>query len=181
MANVWRVYDGREPTVGEPWVRLPLAEVVAAFDLGPADFISDLEHTPRFGDQKRDLRHRGVRHIVVEIEDSEAQQANWRPGFYKTNVQPGEASSRLLQQALEAHLGEGNVVRVELYPTTDFEDREALRIAVVIPPGATPRLKTRVLDALVAVRERLRDMGDDRSPIIEYATEAEFADGHAQS
>jgi hypothetical protein len=180
MANIWRVYEGREPTVGEPWVRMPLAAVVAAFDLSPADFVSDLEHTPRFGDEKRDLRHLGFRHVVVEVEDSEAQLASWRPGFYEARVKPGEAPGRLLRQALTEQLGEENVVRVELYLTTDSEDREALRVTVAIPPRATPRLKARVLDALVAVRERLRDMGDDRTPIIEYATEAELADGDAQ-
>jgi hypothetical protein len=180
MANIWRVYEGREPTVGEPWVRLSLDVVVAAFDLSPADFISDLEHTPRFGDEKRDLRHLGFRHVVVEVEDGEAQQTNLIPGFYEARVRPGDAPGRLLRQALAAELGAENIVRVELYPTTDFEGREALRVAVVISPRATPRLKARVLDALVAVRERLRDMGDDRTPIVEYATEAELADGDAQ-
>jgi hypothetical protein len=38
------------------------------------------------------------------------------------------------------------------------------------------RLKGRVLDALVAVRKRLREMGGDRTPIVVYATEAELAD-----
>lgn len=181
MANIWRVYEGREPTVGEPWVRLPLAAVIVAFDLRPADFVSDLRHTPRFGDEKRDLRHAGFRHIVVEVEDREALQPNWQPGFYKARVSPEEAPGRLLRQALAAQLGEDNMLRVELHPTTDFEDREALRITVVIPPDATQRLKANVLDALVAARERLRDMGDDRTPLIEYATEAELADGDSQS
>ena len=157
-----------------------MAAVVSAFDLAPADFVGDLEHTPRFGDEKRDLRHLNFRHIVVEIEHDEAQQAGWSPGFYKARVSPEDAPSRLLRQALAAELGDENVVRVDLFPTTDFEDREALKVAVVIPPRATPRLKARVLDALVAVRERLRVMGDDRTPIIEYATEAELADGDAQ-
>jgi hypothetical protein len=180
MANIWRVYEGREPTIGGPWVRLPLPAVVAAFGLRPTDFVSDLEHTPRFGDEKRDLTHLGFRHVVVEIEDGEAQQGNWTPGFYEANVKPGDAAARLLRQALAAELGEDNVLRVDLHPTTDSEDREALRITVVIPPHATPRLKSGVLDALVAVRERLRVLGDDRTPIIEYATEAELADGDAQ-
>jgi len=180
MANVWRLYEGREPTMGGPWVRLPLEAAIAAFDLQSDDFVSDLEHTPRFGDEKRDLRHAGFRHIVVEVEDSEGQQAHFTPGFYKTRVSPAKAPQRLVRQALAAHLGEDNVVRVELHATTDFQDRDALRITIVIPPDATQRLKGRVLDALVAVTKRLRDMGDDRTPIVEYATEAELADGDAQ-
>src|SRR5262245_36545843 len=106
MANVWRVYEGREPTMGGPWVRLPLDVAIAAFDLRPGDFLSGIEHTPRFGDEKRDLRHAGFRHIVVEVEDREAQQAHWSPGFYKARVSPGEAPERLVWQALAAHLGE---------------------------------------------------------------------------
>jgi hypothetical protein len=180
MANVWRVYEGREPTAGEPWVRLPLAAAIAAFDLRPADFVSGLEHTPRFGDEKRDLRHAGFRHIVVEIEDEEAQQAGWRPGFYKARVGPADAFGRLLRQALAEHLGESSVVRVELQTATDALDRDALLITVVISPDAVQRLKGQLLDALVAVRRRLEDMGDDRTPIVEYATEAELADGDAQ-
>jgi hypothetical protein len=180
MANIWRVYEGREPTAGGPWVRLPLEAAIAAVDLRPDDFVSGLEHTPRFGDEKRDLRHAGFRHIVVEIEDREAKQGHWTPGFYAARVSPEDAPERLVQQALGAELGQGNVVRVELRPTTDFQDRDALRITIVIPPDVTQRLKGRVLDALVAVRQRLRDMGDDRTPIVEYATEAELADGDAQ-
>src|SRR5262245_9664754 len=132
MANIWRVYEGREPTVGGPWLRLPLAAAIAAFDLRSADFVSDLDHTPRFGDEKRDLRHAGFRHVVVEVEDRDAEQANWRPGFYKTRVSPAEAPARLLRQALASELGEDNLVRVELHPTADFQDRDALRITVVI-------------------------------------------------
>ena len=100
MANVWRVYEGREPTVGQPWVRLPLAAVIAAFDLRTTDFVSDIEHRPRFGDEKRDLRHAGFRHVVVEVEDREAQQASWMPGFYKARVTPAEAPGRLCGRRL---------------------------------------------------------------------------------
>lgn len=182
MANIWRVYEGREPTVGGPWGRLPLPVVIAAFEMRRDDFVSDLEHTPRFGDEKRDLTHAGFRHIVVEVEHKEGLQAKWKPGFYRIQIGPEEALGRLVQEALVAQLGDDNVVRVDLSPTTDSQDRDALTITVVIPPGATHRLKDRVLDALVAVRKRLRELGDDRTPIIEYATEAELVeDGRPQS
>jgi hypothetical protein len=182
MANIWRVYEGREPTVGGPWARLPLPVVIAAFDLRRDDFVSDLEQTPRFGDEKRDLRHAGFRYIVVEVEQKEGLQAKWQPGFYRTRIGPKEALDRLVRQALVEQLGDNNVVRVELRPIADSQDRDALRIIVVIPPDATHRLKDRVLDALVAVRKRLREVGDDRTPIIEYATEAELVeDGDPQS
>lgn len=182
MANIWRVYEGREPTLGGPWGRLPLPVVIAAFELRRDDFVSDLERTPRFGDEKRDLRHAGFRHIVVEVEHKEGEHAKWKPGFYRARIRPEEALIRLVRQVLAVELGDDNVVRVELHPTTDSQDRDALRIVVVIPQGATDRLKDHVLDALVAVRKRLREVGDERTPIIEYATEAELVeDGSPQS
>ncbi len=177
MANVWRVYEGREPTVGGPWIRLPLLEAVAVLDLQPDDFVSDLEETPRFGDKKRDLTYAGFRYIVVEVEDKEGQKAKWRPGFYKSRIRPEDALGRLVHHAIVAQLGRDNVVRTELQPTTDSQGRDALKITVVIPPGATERLKgRRVLDALVAVQKRLREVQDDRIAIIEYATEAELVE-----
>jgi len=77
---------------------------------------------------------------------------------------------------LAAELGEDNIVRLDWEPTTDSQGREALKITVVIPPGATRKLRDgAVLDASVRLRERLREMGENRTPIVEYATEAELA------
>jgi hypothetical protein len=42
MAEVWRVDQGERPTIGLPWVRLPLSEVVTLFDMQQDDFVSDL-------------------------------------------------------------------------------------------------------------------------------------------
>ncbi len=175
MAKIWPVYEGREPTIGAPWARLPVSEAVALFELRPDDFVSDLASTPRFGDVDRDLRIAGYRHIVVEVEPNEGRQANWQPGFYKSRITPEEAYDRLIRQALVAELGNDNVVRLEIQPTTNSQGREALKIMVVITPGATDRLEGgAVLDALVRVQERFREMREDRIPIIEYATEEEL-------
>ncbi len=183
MANVWRIYEGRQPTVGGPWARLSLSEAIAAFDLRPDDWVSDLEETPRFGDRKRDLTYAGYKYIVVEVEEKEGQEGKWRPGFYKSRFRPEEALGRLIQQAMVTQLGRENVVRVQLRPTIDSQERDALRVTVILTPGATHRLKgARVLDAAVAAQERLRELGDERFPFIDYATEAELVeDGSPQS
>lgn len=183
MAKIWRVYEGKEPTIGEPWVRLPLSEAIALFELRPNDRVSELAITPRFGDVARDLTYAGFKCIVVEVERREGRRLRWKPGFYKSRIKPEEAFVRLIRQALVAELGENNVVRLELQPTTDSQDREALKITVVIAPGATQRLKGEaVLDALVSLQDRLREIHEDRIPIIEYATEAELEqDAAAQS
>lgn len=175
MAKVWPVYEGKEPTSGGPWADLPVSEAVALFELRQDDIESDLKATPRFGDVNRDLTYAGYKHIVVEIGQSEGRKAKWRPGFFRSRITPKEAFDLLIRQALTAVLGGKNVVRVESRPTTDSQDREALKVMVVIAPDAVREIEgPAVLDALVKVRERLREMKDERSPIIEYATEAEL-------
>ncbi len=176
MAKIWPVYEGERPTIGSPWARLPLLEAIGLFELRPDSFVSDLEVTPRFGAVDRDLTYAGFKHIVVEVERNEGRKAKWKPGFYKSPIKPRDAFGRLIRHALAAELGEDNIVRLDWEPTTDSQGREALKITVVIPPGATRKLRDgAVLDASVRLRERLREMGENRTPIVEYATEAELA------
>ncbi|HEX9904118.1 MAG TPA: hypothetical protein VGA77_04065 [Propylenella sp.] len=175
MAKIWPVYEGKEPTMGGPWAELPASEAISIFELRPGDFVSDPEMTPRFGNVDRDLLYAGFRHIVVEIGRSEGRRVNWKPGFYRSRVKPEDAFGRLIRQALAAELGQDNVVRVEYGPAIDSLGRDALRVTVVVAPGATKKLKSgAALDALVRLRERLHEMREERTPIIEYATEAEL-------
>ncbi len=182
MAKIWPVSEGTEHSPPVPWAEIPISQAISLFELRPEDFVSDLAAPPRFGDRGRDHWIAGWKHVVVEVGRKEGQQAKWKPGFYRSRVPPKEARTRLIHQALAAELGDERVLRVELQPTTDYQGRDALEVVVVIAPGATQRLEDRVLDALVALQKRLREMGDSRVPIIEYATEAELAeDGASQS
>jgi proline racemase len=183
MAKIWPVYEGKKPTLGEAWARLPVSEAVAIFELQPSDLVSDFVATPRFGDVERDLTYAGYKYIVVEVEPGEGRQAKWNPGFYRSRIKPKEAFSKLIRQALVGELGNNNVVRVEFVTTTDSRGRDALKVTVVISPGATERLKNgATLDALVSLRARLHEMREERIPVIEYATEEELAqDAGSQS
>lgn len=175
MAKIWPVYEGTMPTFIAPWASLPVSEAIALFELRPDDFVSGLAKPPRIGDVDSDLRLLGFKHIVVEVKRSEGRKAQWKPGFYRSRIKPKEAFDILIQQALAAKLGNENVVRVVSEPTTDSQGREALKITVVIAPTAAQDLEREaVLDALVSLKERLREMREDRVPIIEYATEAEL-------
>jgi hypothetical protein len=175
MAKVWAVYEGREPTVGGPWAILPLQTAVDIFELHPDDYVSDLASKPRFGDANRDLTHVGFKHIIVQVERNEGHRLRWKPGFYKSRVTPEDAFTKLIKESIVDELGNENVVRVEHEPTTDSRGRDALKITVVIAPGATQRLRNgAVLNALVKLQSRLREMREDRIPIVEYATEAEL-------
>ena len=146
-------------------------------ELRPDDLVSDLSVTPRFGDPGRDLWYRGYRNMVVEVGPKEGRGADWQPGFYRSRVKPKEAFGKLIHRALAAELGRRNVVRVEFEPTIDSQGGDALKIRVVIAPDAFDRLEDRAfLDALVRLHRQLYEMSDDRTPILEYATEAELAE-----
>jgi hypothetical protein len=178
MAKVWPVYDGKEPTAGKPWVVLPLDEAIALLDLEREHVLSDLSRPPRFGDADREMRFADYQNVVVEVGGAEARKARWRPGFYRSPVTPGEAFVRLVGHVAKAHLGPEQVVRVAAEPAIDSEGREALRVTIVIRPGAAKQLGgDAVLDTLVGVQERLQEMGEQRVPIIEYATEQELKQG----
>lgn len=74
-----------------------------------------------------------------------------------------------------ANLAARNVDRVLSEPTIDSEGREALKITIVLRPEAVPELKgDSVLDTLIKVQDRLRDAGEERFPILEYATQDEL-------
>jgi hypothetical protein len=175
MAKIWPVYEGYRTTVGEPWAQLPLSEAAELFELRKEDFLSDLGSIPRFGNQEHDLTYVGFKHIVVEVERTEGRQAKWKPGYYKSRIKPKDAFNRLLKQALAAELGDKNLVRVDVEPAVDSQNRQALRIIAVIESDAAQRFKPgAVLDALVRLQSRLTEMRDNRVPLIEYATEAEL-------
>lgn len=184
MANIWPVRDGSEPTIGGPWAQIPADSAIELFKIDKEDFISDLSVTPRFGVKDRDLWFHGYRHIVVEIPAREARRIGWRPGFYLSAVNPTDAFALLIQQAISEELGAENVLRILYEPTTDSHGRDALRITVVISPGAAAQLEkgAAALNALVSLKERLREMREGRTPIVEYSTEAELAqDGNTKS
>jgi hypothetical protein len=85
MAKIWPVYEGKEPTRGGPWAEVTLSEAITLLELRPADFVSEFEVTPRFGN-----------HVIVEVDPSEAVE-KWKAGFYRSRVTPKEALDRLGQ------------------------------------------------------------------------------------
>lgn len=130
---------------------------------------------PRFGHVDHDPWYAGYKHIVVEVGSSEGRQAQWKPGFYRSSIKPDNAYGLLIKQALAVELGDDNVVRVEHEPTTDSQGQDALRITVVISPDATKKIRGgATLDALVRLQKRLHEMRERRTPIVQYATEAEL-------
>jgi len=86
--------------------------------------------------------------------------------------------SEIVGEVAKAHLTPKSVAGVFSEPATDSEGHEALRITIVIGRDATKRLKgDAVLDTLVDIQDRLREAGEERLPIVEYATREELEAG----
>jgi hypothetical protein len=81
----------------------------------------------------------------------------------------------IARQVATANLTSASVINVISEPTIDSEGHEALRITIVIPPGAAASLGgDAALDTLTQIQDRLQTAGEDRFPIVEYATEDEL-------
>ena len=175
MAKVWPVFEGKEPTHGEPWAVLPLDEAVRTLRVEKKHFLSEPSRTPRFGDASRESRLAGYRHVVVEVEHAEARKGGWKPGFYRSPLDPDAAFNRLIEQAAVSNLGANNVARVIVEPALDSEGEEALRVTVVLKRYRAKQLSgDAVLDTLVSIRRRSQEMGEQRMPLVQYATEQEL-------
>jgi hypothetical protein len=88
-----------------------------------------------------------------------------------------ETIKQFSTEIAKANFGPDNVVRVESEPTTDSTGKEALGLLIVIAPGVAENFTgDDVVDTLVQISARLQKAGDERLPIIGYATEEELAD-----
>ena len=82
----------------------------------------------------------------------------------------------IAQEVSRSHLGKKTVVRVLSQPTIDSQGKEALQITIVIEPKSVAKLSgEQVVDTLFDLQKRLPKEGEDRFPIIEYATPDELA------
>lgn len=83
--------------------------------------------------------------------------------------------ANIARKAATKHLEKGSVERVESEPATDSDGNDALRITLVLKPHTADTLDgDSVLDTLVAIQRELREAGEDRFPIVEYATQEEL-------
>ena len=175
MAKIWPVYDGRGAVRSSPWATIPLDDAIKLLQIGPESFIDGPDIPPKAGELKQDIKSSRHNYLVVEVGKAESKGPRWKAGFYRIKLKPNEVFELLLRQAATKELGSNNVLRVFSEPAIDSNGHEALRITVVIADGTTGRVANNsVLNAVVGLRERLREMRDERVPIIEYATEEEL-------
>jgi hypothetical protein len=95
-------------------------------------------------------------------------------GYSPPVLEPARINE-IVDQVATAHLTRENVDRVMSEPAIDSRGEEAVRITIVIKPGAVDRLKgDPVLDTLLQIQQRLRAAGEERFPIVGYATSDEL-------
>ncbi|OLB71494.1 MAG: hypothetical protein AUI16_23255 [Alphaproteobacteria bacterium 13_2_20CM_2_64_7] len=80
----------------------------------------------------------------------------------------------IVQKVASANLASDSIVSVNNSPTVDSVGDPALRIRITVTPVSTAAISgDAALRTLHEVHRLLQEQGEDRFPIIEYATPAE--------
>jgi 2-methylisocitrate lyase-like PEP mutase family enzyme len=84
---------------------------------------------------------------------------------------------QIAQEVATTNLSRANFTSILSSTALDSEGHEALRITIVIKPGAAAKIEgDAALDTLVQIQDRLREEGEERFPIVEYATAKELSE-----
>jgi hypothetical protein len=74
------------------------------------------------------------------------------------------------------NFGKKNVLRAEVYPWVDADGDDTWRVLIVVDPKIVDTISGEVvLDNIIELHNRLVDVGEDRMPFLQYATEEELA------
>lgn len=94
--KVWFVREGPSPTSGGPAYVVPLKSCAEVLGLAAHQWLSGLDKTPRFAEQTPGLGNiAGYKHVICEIDESEAKASGWKAGFYKIDLDTEEVINRL--------------------------------------------------------------------------------------
>ncbi len=92
MAKVWIVKESSGSTTPEPWCEMALSDCCQKLGLTQSDFHRDLVKTPNFGNTNDPLAaYRDPQIVEIQIDYTEAEQHEWKPGFYRSKLSPNEA------------------------------------------------------------------------------------------
>jgi hypothetical protein len=88
---------------------------------------------------------------------------------------PQAKINEIVGEVATAYLTSEIVDRVISEPSVDSAGNDAVKITIVIKPDAIERLKgDPILDALLAIHDKLNEAGEERFPMVHYATQAEL-------
>jgi hypothetical protein len=177
MARIWPVPEGRQHALPAPWISVSLSRAIALCEVRQGDLAADMATMRGFAEADLDLWYASFKHVAVEVEEDEARNAGWKPGFYKSPLLPKEVFRRLIEEPLVAALGGKNVLRVEVEPSLDALGQGAMLTTIVIAPDALTRLDgSTLIKADMLLQDRLREMHVAGAAITTYATEEELAE-----
>ena len=81
----------------------------------------------------------------------------------------------IVAAAVAANLSSQAVLSVTTGSTTDFRGEPALKITIVLTPSSTASISGEAaLATLSDIQQNLEDAGEERFPIVGYATEEEL-------
>ena len=87
-----------------------------------------------------------------------------------------EAITKIVHEIAAANLGSSTINHVLSEPAVESQGNDALRITIVITPGGASKLEgDALLDTLLQIQTTLSEKGEERFPIVEYATTEELA------
>ncbi|MGQ0445401.1 MAG: hypothetical protein ACT4O2_09820 [Beijerinckiaceae bacterium] len=96
MAKVWFVREGSSQTIGEePKAVLTIPECEKQLGLKKQNWKSGLKKLPQLGKSHPLQQFRDFRLVVVEVDDDEANEHNWKSWFYFLDVSVKAAKQRL--------------------------------------------------------------------------------------
>jgi hypothetical protein len=89
-----------------------------------------------------------------------------------------DAIKQIVRAAVQEHTTPQSVRDVLVEPDVDLDGRDALKITIVVANDAIEMLtrEDAALDTLVDIKNRIRDAGEDRFPVIWWSTEQELED-----
>jgi hypothetical protein len=88
---------------------------------------------------------------------------------------PQARVEEIARKVASANLRKSAVEAIRSEPASDSEGRDVWRITVVIKPGEAAKLEgDKLLDVLVGIQQGLREEGEERFALVEYATRDEL-------
>src|SRR5437763_1308669 len=94
---------------------------------------------------------------------------------YVRGMLANDQITQIAREVAQANTAPQSVRNVLAEPAIDSEGEDGLRITIVVASDAAEKLSGQsALDILVQLLDRLRQAGEERFPLIEYATEDEL-------
>jgi transketolase N-terminal domain/subunit len=89
-----------------------------------------------------------------------------------------EKIEQIAKKVAAANLAGAGISAVQSEPFIDSKGHEALRITIVLTPESVASIDGKMtLNTLVQINSELQRAGEERFPLVEYATTAELEEG----